>query len=61
MGILDKVFTIIVDNASANDSAIDILKDDFKLKGSLPIGGFCFMLCVALILQICWCKQGLQK
>jgi hypothetical protein len=37
--ILDKVFTITVDNASVNGSAIDILKDDFELRGGLPIGG----------------------
>ncbi|XP_059436467.1 zinc finger BED domain-containing protein RICESLEEPER 2-like [Corylus avellana] len=41
-GILDKVFTIIVDNASANAAAIDILRDDSELRGNLPIGGLMF-------------------
>ncbi|XP_059429198.1 zinc finger BED domain-containing protein RICESLEEPER 2-like [Corylus avellana] len=41
-GILDKVLTITVDNASANSAAIDILRDDFELRGSLPIGGLMF-------------------
>jgi hypothetical protein len=39
---LKKIFTTTVDNASANASAIDILKDDFELSGSLPIGGLLF-------------------
>ena len=38
-GILKNVFTITVDNVSVNASAIDILKNDFELSGSLPIGG----------------------
>jgi hypothetical protein len=44
---LDEVFTITSDNASANGSTIDILKDDFELKGSLPIWGafVSLMLC----------------
>jgi hypothetical protein len=38
-----KVFTITVDNASANGAAIDILRDDFRLKGIfLPVEGFLF-------------------
>ncbi|XP_059429199.1 zinc finger BED domain-containing protein RICESLEEPER 2-like [Corylus avellana] len=41
-GILDKVFIIIVDNVSANVAAIDILRDDFELRGSLPTGGLMF-------------------
>ncbi|XP_059435493.1 zinc finger BED domain-containing protein RICESLEEPER 2-like [Corylus avellana] len=41
-GILDKVLTITVDNASANSAAIDILRDDFELRCSLPIGGLMF-------------------
>jgi hypothetical protein len=41
-GIEDKVFTITVDNAKANDTAIRILKDDFELREVLPIGGRLF-------------------
>jgi hypothetical protein len=53
-GIMRKVFTITVDNASANGSAIEILRDDFRLKGIvLPVGGFCFMLGAVPILLIC--------
>jgi hypothetical protein len=38
-----KVFTITVDNASANGAAIDILRDDFRLKGILlPVRGLLF-------------------
>jgi hypothetical protein len=38
-----KVFTITVDNASANGAAIDILRDNFLLKGIfLPVGGLLF-------------------
>jgi hypothetical protein len=61
-GIMRKVFSITVDNASANGVATEILRDDFLLKGIiLPIGGLFFMLGVVPILQICWCKQGFQK
>jgi hypothetical protein len=42
-GIMRKVFTITVDNASANGAAIDILRDDFRLKGIfLPVRGLFF-------------------
>ena len=42
-GIMRKVFTITVDNASANGSAIEILRDDFRLRGIfLPVGGLLF-------------------
>jgi hypothetical protein len=42
-GIMRKVFTITVDNASANGSAIEILRDDFRLKGIvLPVGELLF-------------------
>jgi hypothetical protein len=41
-GIEDKVFTITVNNAKANDIAIRILKDDFELRKVLPIGGRLF-------------------
>jgi hypothetical protein len=39
-GIMRKVFSITIDNASTNGTAIDILRDDFWLKGIfLPVGG----------------------
>ena len=42
-GIMRKVFTITVDNASANGAAIKILRDDFRLKCIfLPVGGLLF-------------------
>ncbi|XP_059436054.1 zinc finger BED domain-containing protein RICESLEEPER 2-like [Corylus avellana] len=41
-GIEDKIHTITVDNASANDSAIRIIKDDFELKNALSVGGRLF-------------------
>jgi hypothetical protein len=42
-GIMRKVFTINVDNASANGADIDILRDNFRLKGIfLLVGGFLF-------------------
>ncbi|XP_059436160.1 zinc finger BED domain-containing protein RICESLEEPER 2-like [Corylus avellana] len=41
-GIEDKIHTITVDNASANDSAIRIIKDDFELKNALLVGGRLF-------------------
>ena len=41
--IIRKVFTIAVDNASANGAAIEILRDDFWLKGIfLPVEGLLF-------------------
>ena len=42
-GIMRKVFSIIVDNAAANGAAIEILRDDFRLKGIiLPVRGLFF-------------------
>jgi hypothetical protein len=41
-GIEDKVLTITVDNARANDSAIRIIKDDFELRNELAVGGRLF-------------------
>jgi hypothetical protein len=38
-GIEDKVFTMTVDNARANDVTIRILKDDFLLRDVLLIEG----------------------
>ena len=34
-----KVFSITVDNASANGAAIEILRDDFQLKGIILLVG----------------------
>jgi hypothetical protein len=42
-GIMKKVFSITVNNASANGAAIEILRDDFWLKGTfLSVGGLLF-------------------
>jgi hypothetical protein len=41
-GIEDKVLTITVDNARANDSTIRIIKDDFELRNELDVGGRLF-------------------
>jgi len=41
-GIENKVLTITVDNARANDSAIRIIKDDFELTNELDVGGRLF-------------------
>jgi hypothetical protein len=61
-GIEDKVFTITVDNARANDSAIRLLKDDFELKKKSCLLGVNYSMCVVVhILLTCWCKQGLLK
>jgi hypothetical protein len=61
-GILRKVFSITVDNASANGAAIEILRDNFRLKGIiLPVRRLFFMLGAVPILKICWCKQGFRK
>jgi hypothetical protein len=50
-GIMRKVFSITVDNESANGAAIDILRDDFRLKGIfLPVRGLLFYVrCCAYI------------
>ncbi|XP_024990657.1 zinc finger BED domain-containing protein RICESLEEPER 2-like [Cynara cardunculus var. scolymus] len=51
--IEDKFFTIYVDNASANDSCIAILKDNFESNGRLICGGKLFYVrCCAHILNI---------
>ncbi|XP_042950315.1 zinc finger BED domain-containing protein RICESLEEPER 2-like [Carya illinoinensis] len=39
-GIENKVFTVTFDNAKANDVAIRILKDDFRLRKLLTVGAF---------------------
>ncbi|KAI3681210.1 hypothetical protein L6452_35995 [Arctium lappa] len=51
--IEDKVFTISVDNASANDSCIAILKDNFESNRRLICGGILFHVrCCAYNLNI---------
>jgi hypothetical protein len=37
-GILDKVFSITLDNASTNTATIKILRDEFELRGVFPSG-----------------------
>ncbi|KAJ9547178.1 hypothetical protein OSB04_019721 [Centaurea solstitialis] len=59
--IEDKVFTVSVDNASANDSCIGILKDNFESNGRLVCGGRLFHVrCCAHILNI-MVQHGLQQ
>ncbi|KAK8579201.1 hypothetical protein V6N12_069530 [Hibiscus sabdariffa] len=59
--IEDKVFTISVDNASANDSCIKILKDNFATNGRLLCNGKLFHVrCCAHILNI-MVQHGLQQ
>ncbi|KAK1367687.1 BED-type domain-containing protein [Heracleum sosnowskyi] len=40
----EKTGTIVVDNAKANDVALRILKDNFSIRNSLPVGGKLFTL-----------------
>jgi hypothetical protein len=57
-----KVFSITVGNASANGAAIDILRDDFRLKGIvLHVGGLLFHVrCCAHITNLL-VQAGLSK
>ena len=52
-GIDDKVWTVTVDNASYNDVAIRMLKDNLSYKNELPLGGKLFHVrCCAHILNL---------
>ena len=52
-GIEDKVWTVTVDNASYNDVAIRILKDNLSYKNNLALGGKLFHVrCCAHILNL---------
>nr|GMC66613.1 zinc finger BED domain-containing protein RICESLEEPER 2-like [Ipomoea batatas] len=60
-GIEKKVFTITVDNASSNDSAIRYMKDTLQRSRSLVCGGrFFHVRCCAHILNLC-VQDGLDK
>lgn len=61
-GIEDKIGTVTIDNARANDVAIRTLKDSFSLRNSkpLPIDGQLFHVrCCAHILNLC-VQDGLK-
>lgn len=61
-GIEDKIGTVTVDNAKANDVAIKTLKDSFSLRNSkpLPVNGKLFHVrCCAHILNLC-VQDGLK-
>ena len=60
-GIENKVYTISIDNASNNDTAIKILREIFSRKRSLLCGGKLFHVrCCAHILNI-MVQYGLQE
>ncbi|XP_019167994.1 PREDICTED: zinc finger BED domain-containing protein RICESLEEPER 2-like [Ipomoea nil] len=60
-GIEKKVFTITVDNASSNDSAIRYMKDTLQRSRSLVCGGRLFHVrCCAHILNLC-VQDGLDE
>ncbi|XP_031106232.1 zinc finger BED domain-containing protein RICESLEEPER 2-like [Ipomoea triloba] len=60
-GIEKKVFTITIDNASSNDSAIRYMKDTLQRSRSLVCGGrFFHVRCCAHILNLC-VQDGLDK
>lgn len=60
---IERIFTITVDNATANTSALKKFKDEFRLLGddSLVLGGrFMHMRCAAHILNLI-VKEGLEE
>ncbi|XP_019186730.1 PREDICTED: zinc finger BED domain-containing protein RICESLEEPER 2-like [Ipomoea nil] len=60
-GIEKKVFTIMVDNATSNDSAIRYMKDTLQRSRSLVCGGRLFHVrCCAHILNLC-VQDGLEE
>ncbi|XP_071940029.1 zinc finger BED domain-containing protein RICESLEEPER 2-like [Coffea arabica] len=60
-GIERKLFAITLDNASANDSCVAILKNQFKLKNSLICDGMLFHVrCCAHILNLI-VQDGLKE
>ncbi|XP_031277065.1 zinc finger BED domain-containing protein RICESLEEPER 2-like [Pistacia vera] len=60
-GIENKVFTISVDNATSNDTAIRILKDNFSINKSLVCGGKLFHVrCYTHIMNL-MVQDGLTK
>ncbi|XP_031105178.1 zinc finger BED domain-containing protein RICESLEEPER 3-like [Ipomoea triloba] len=60
-GIERKVFTITVDNATSNDSAIRYMKDTLQRSRSLVCGGCLFHVrCCAHILNLC-VQDGLEE
>lgn len=60
-GIEDKVFTITADNASANDAAIRLLKEDLELKKALPVGGKLFHVRCCVHITNLLVKAGLLE
>jgi hypothetical protein len=54
-GILDKVFSITLDNASANTATIKIWRDEFELRGVFPSGfggSLIHVRCCALVTKL---------
>ncbi|XP_038973013.1 zinc finger BED domain-containing protein RICESLEEPER 2-like [Phoenix dactylifera] len=52
-GIEDKVSTITLDNASSNDTAVKVLRDNFAIKGKLYFNGKIFHIrCCAHVLNL---------
>ncbi|PKU67272.1 Putative AC transposase [Dendrobium catenatum] len=60
-GLENKVFTLSVDNASNNDRAIKLLKDNFRVRKKLFFGGRIFYIrCCAHILNL-MVKDGIKS